>query len=162
MADNRPLHEYLGDPIVVLAFADHSSDGTEASDGAAGVPILGASGIEFQLATGAAGDTLAQTVTIEYSSTGVSTDVVTSNAGMTCSDAEWAELTSDDANAVFILNFDLSAKGLEAAAGKLFVAVGAGLSGTSVFGVIARPYGGTRRYPATNASTVITADDPAP
>ena len=156
MADNRPLYEYIGDPIVALTFADHSSDGTEASDATNAVPIAGASGVEFQLVVGVAGDTLAQTVVVEYSSSGAATDVVTSNATMTCSDASFAALTSDDPDKVFILDFDVNAKGMDA--GNLYVAVGAGTSGTSIFGVLARPYGGTRLYPATNANTVVYAN----
>lgn len=156
MADNRPLHEYIGDPVVVIPFATHSSDGTEASDGTNGVPLIGASGVEFQLITGVTGTGLVQVVTVEYSSTGISTDVVTSNAGMTCSDAAFAALSSDDPDKVFILDFDVSAKGLDG--GKLFVAVGAGIIGTSIYGVVGRPYGGTRLYPATNAQTVVTAN----
>jgi hypothetical protein len=158
MSKNRPLYKWLGDPVCVLGPADHSTDGIVASNNAAGVPIAGAAGVEFLMLVGVSDSDNAMQVQIQYSSTGNGSDAVTSNAGMTCTDAVFAQLTSDHGSSVHILDFDVSAKGLSDADGKLFVSIAAAENGASIFGIIGRPYGGHIELPATNAITVVEAN----
>jgi hypothetical protein len=153
----KPLYRWLGDPVVVIGPADISTAGIAASDNAAGVPIAGAAGVEFLLVVGLADTGLAMQVQIQYSSTGSASDAVTSNAGMTCTDAIFAQLTTDHGNSVHILDFSVEAKGLSDAAGTLHASIAAAENGSSIFGLIGRPYGGHIHLPATNAITVVEA-----
>lgn len=153
----KPLHAFLGDPVLLIAPADVSTDGISASDNVGGVPIIGASGVEFLQIVGVSDSNMAMQIQIQYSSTGNASDAVTSNAGMTCTDAVFVAMSTDSGSAIFILDFDLAAKGLSDGVGKLFASVAAAENGASVFSLIGRPYGGTQRWPATNAQTVVRA-----
>lgn len=160
MPSNRPLYKYIGDPITVITFSTHSSDGIAASDNTAGVPIGGYAGVLFLECVGAASsDNAGSVIQIQYSSTGNASDAATSNASMSCTDAVFAALSTDIANTVRMLDFSIDAKGLPDAGGKLFATVAAGETGAAVFGLIGIPYGGNRIWPATNAATVVVADD---
>jgi len=157
MSKNRPLYSWLGDPVVVIGPADISTAGIAASDNAAGVAIAGAAGVEFLLVVGVSDSDNAMQVQLQYSSTGNASDAVTSNAGMTCTDAIFAQLTTDHGNSVHILDFSVDAKGLQDSAGRIFATIAAAENGASIFGLIGRPYGGHIELPTTNAITVVEA-----
>ncbi len=158
MADNRPLFEYIGDPVCCLNFSSLSSDAINATDTLAGVPILGATGVLFLEILGTSDAIDVKQWQIQYSSTGNASDAVTSNAGMTCTDAIFAVHATYDAGQVAFLDFNVKAKGLDAAAGKLYVSAAAEETGDMLMTIIGIPYGGTRLYPATNAVTAVHAD----
>ena len=162
MADNRPLYEYIGDPIAMLG-SSLSSAAWLASDMIAGVPALGADGILFiQVTAGTATDTTAvHQIQIQYSSTGLASDAATSNATMTCTDAIFAAAGPvDSLGDLKMVDLRISAKaGMEASAGKFYATIAAAetAAGAQVF-LVGIPYGGTRLYPATNANTAVLAD----
>lgn len=162
MADNRPLYEYIGDPIGMF-LSSLSSAAWLASDTIAGVPILGADGVLFLCITGgAATDTTAvHAPQIQYSSTGNASDAVTSNATMTCTDAIFtAAGPVASLGDVKMVDVRVGAKaGMSDAAGKLFASMAAAetAAGCEIC-IVGIPYGGTRLYPATNANTAVLAD----
>ena len=161
MADNRPLYEYIGDPITVIAPLTVTTAAFVASDCAAGVPILGADGVLFIETLGATDSTSVQQIQIQYSSTGLASDAVTSNAGMTCTDAVFAVWPAAAAGLTSMVNVNVRAKGMADAAGKFYASIAAAEGGAVIAGLIGIPYGGTRLYPATNAVTVVDADSVA-
>ena len=157
MADLKPLYEFIGDPVLMLGGTTHASAAIAASDNLAGVPILGADGVLFIEFWGATDTSAAHQLQIQYSSTGNASDAVTSNAGMTCTDAVGS--TNPQASVgVKLIDLSVSAKGMADAAGKFYVSMGAAETGAVNFGLIGIPYGGSRLYPATNANTVIRAE----
>lgn len=161
MADNRPLYEYIGDPITIIAPLTITTAAHVASDNAAGVPILGADGVLFIETLGATDSTSVQQIQIQYASNGLASDAVTSNAGMTCTDAIFAVMPAAASGLTSMVNVNVSAKGLTSAAGKFYATIVAAEGGAVIGGLIGIPYGGTRLYPATNAVTVVDADSVA-
>jgi hypothetical protein len=151
----RPLYEYIGDPITVIAPLTITTAAHVASDNAAGVPILGADGILFIETLGATDSTSVQQIQIQYSSTGNASDAATSNAGMTCTDAVFTVMPAASSGFTQLLHVDVKAKGMSDAAGKFYATIAAAEGGAVIGGLIGIPYGGTRLYPATNAATVI-------
>ena len=160
MADQRPLYEYIGDPITMYAQVVTTAT-IVASDNIAGVPILGADGVLFIESLGATDSTAVHQVQLQYSSTGLASDAVTSNATMTCTDAIFTVHPAASAGLTELLNVDVSAKGLSSAAGKFYLTIVATEGVGVIASVVGIPYGGTRLYPATNAATVINADSVA-
>ena len=159
MSQNKPLHKFIGDPILVISPSTQSSDGIAASDNAAGVPIAGYDGVLFIEILGATDATDASQIQIQYSSTGSASDAVTSNAGMTCTDAVFTTHPAAAAGLLSMVDFNINAKGMADSAGKLYASAAAAETGAAVTCVLGIPYGGTRLYPATNAVTVVEADD---
>lgn len=159
MSKNRPLYGYIGDGVLVLSGSSYGSAGTAASDNAGGVPVAGADGVLFALLYGATDANAAFTVQLQYSSTGNASDAVTSNAGMTCTDAIYTTSIHVTANQCHLLDYSVSAKGMADAAGKLYASIAAAETGDAKIALVGFPYGGTRIYPATNANAVIVADD---
>ena len=158
MAKMKPLFEYIGDPIVVLAPATNSSDGVAASDNAAGVPVIGMSGVLFIELLGATDATDVSQMQIQYSSTGNASDAASSAAGWTCTDAIFAIHPHADAGLLSMLDFRIDAKsGIADGAGKLYVSMAAAETGQGLHSLIGIPYGGSRLLPATNAVTVVHA-----
>ena len=157
MSHNRPLHAYIGDPICVIRPGTNSSDGVAASDNASGVPILGYDGVLFIEILGATDANDVSQIQIQYSSTGNASDAVTSNAGMTCTDAVFTIHPHASVGLVSMVDFSISAKGMTDAAGKLYATMAAAETGAAGHCLIGIPYGGTRIYPATNAVAVVSA-----
>ena len=153
MADNKPLYEYIGDPITMYAQVVTTAT-IVASDNIAGVPCLGADGILFIESLGATDSSALHQVQLQYSSTGLASDAVTSNAGMTCTDAIFTVHPAAEGGQTSLLNVNLSAKGLDSV-GKFYCTIVASEGAGVIASVIGIPYGGTRLYPATNAITVI-------
>lgn len=151
------LHDYIGEVIQVVEADAYDSDNIAASDNDAGVPIQGFEAVLFILSAGDVGAGASAIVQLQYSSTGNASDAVTSNAGMSCTDAVFATVDTDSPNEVFLLDFRIDQKGISDADGKLYAAV------TMVkdvdLALVAIPYGGTRRWPSTNENTVVVADD---
>jgi hypothetical protein len=165
MADMRPLYKFIGDPIVIVAPSATSTDGINASDCAAGVPVEGAAGVMLLMATGTWTSNSAHTVTAVYSSTGLASNAASSAAGWTMSDAAYSAFDTDGvgdtdtlpSNACFIMDIDLSKKGITDENGKIFIDIAAGETGGMISSVIGIPYFGNKMLPCTNAQTVIEA-----
>ena len=158
MANMKPLYEFIGDPILLISGSTHASAAITASDNLAGVPILGADGVLFIEFWGATDASDAHQFQVQYSSTGNSSDAVTSNSGMTCTDAVGSTNPVASAGITKLLNFNVSAKGMADSAGKLYVSMAAAETGDATFGILGIPYGGSRLYPATNALTALNAE----
>jgi hypothetical protein len=151
------LTDNVGEMLMVVAPQALSSDGFNASDNDTGVPIAGLKSVAFLGLLGAVNGGSADAVLqIQYSSTGNASDAVTSNSTMTCTDALFT-FNSDSPNEIFIVNFDIDAKGLSALAGKLFVSSAAAEHGSPLVAVAAIPVLATARMPATNENTVVDA-----
>jgi len=159
MPSKRPLHKFIGDGILIITPSTQSSDGVATTDNLAGVPIAGVDGVLFVLSYGATDANAVFTIQIQYASNGTASDAATSNAGMTCTDALYTTTIHATASQIHFLDFDVAAKGLPDRAGKLYATVAAAETGASNFSLMGIPYGGTRLYPATNANTVIVAND---
>ena len=155
MSYNNPLYQYIGDPITMYCQVVTTAT-IVASDNLAGVPILGADGILFIESLGATDNTALHQVQLQYSSTGNASDAVTSNAGMTCTDAIFTVMPAASGGLTELLDVNISAKGLSDAAGKFYCTIVAAEGAGVIASVVGIPYGGTRLYPATNAATVIT------
>lgn len=160
MPKMQPLYKWIGDPIAMLAGSTLSSDGTAltSDDDGKGIPTKGADGALLLLGYGATDADAAFSIQIQYSSTGYATDAATSNAGMTCTDAVFTTAIHVSGG-VTLMEFDLSAKGLSDRAGKLFAIIAAAETGVASPQLIGIPYGGHMHLPATNANTVLIADD---
>jgi len=157
MANNYPLFEYIGDPIMCIAPGTNSSDGALASDNN-GVPILGMDGVLFIEICGATDANDVSQVQIQYSSTGNGSDAASSAAAWTCTDAIFAIHPHAASGLVSMVDFSVRAKGMADGAGKLFATTAAAETGAAGYCVVGIPYGGTRLLPATNAVTAINAD----
>lgn len=153
MAKNKRLHQYVGEIVQVIEPDAYSSGTVAASDNDAGVSIAGMDGVLFIIAMGDAATLTSLVLQVQYSSTGSSSDAVTSNTGMTCSDAV-VTIDSDGVNEVYLIDFNIGTKGLSDAAGKLYMEAVA--SSTVDVGVVAIPYGGNR-MPSTNENTIVEA-----
>jgi len=158
MAKMKPLYEYIGDPICVLAPSTHATDGVLASDNLAGVPILGMDGVLFIELLGATDATDVSQIQIQYSSTGLASDAASSAAAWTCTDAIFTIHPSAATGLLSMLDFRISAKtGISDGAGKLYATMAAAETGDAIHSLIGIPYGGSRLLPATNAVTVVHA-----
>jgi hypothetical protein len=124
-----------------------------------GVVIGGYSGVLFiEILAATDADDVHQ-YQVQYSSTGNASDAVTSNAGMSCTDAIFPIHPGATAGEVRLLDFDIGSHGLADRAGALFVSAAAAEGNAeSHVCIIGIPYGGTRMYPATNAITVVNAN----
>lgn len=158
MANMKPLYEWIGTAVCVIKPSTQSSDGVPTTDNIAGVPILGYDGVLFIELLGATDATDVSQIQIQYSSTGNASDAVTSNSGMTCTDAIFGIHPSAAAGKISLLDFSISAKGMSDAGGKLFAVIAADETGAAGTTLLALPYGGTRLLPATNAVSVVHAE----
>ena len=158
MAQYVRLHEYVGQIINVVSPDASTSDGIAASDNDNGVGIQGFNNVLFILSVGDMVASATLTPQIQYSSTGSASDAVTSNAGMSCTDAVWTAVDSDGENEVYLLDFNVPAHSLSDAAGKLYVSFPAGDDTSKVeAAVIAIPYNGTVSLPVSQENTVVVA-----
>jgi hypothetical protein len=152
------LIDYVGQIYMVIEpDAYIATDGNiAASDNDSGVPIEGMEGVSFIALAGdiPAGGSVA--LAVQYASNGNASDAVSSNAGMTCSDA-LLTLDTDSPNEVQVLYLDIEAKGLSDNAGKLYVA--ATLTGNCDFAVMAIPEPANVTLPASQENTIVVADD---
>lgn len=147
------LHQKIGDPINMIVPAEYATDVTSTAI-TAGVPISGADGVMFLLATGDLG-TDSLTVNIEYSSTGTASDGGCSTTVWAASDATFGAIDSDGENELYIMDINLGLKGMSDVPGKFFANLNnTGGSGACLIGI---PYN-LKYYPATNANTVVLPD----
>lgn len=157
----KELFMDIGNPIVLYGAAIATDVAKAASDCAAGVPIKGMCSVLFTLIHAGVAEQEAPTFQIQYSSTGLASDAVTSNAGMTCTDAVFTYSTASSNAAVQLLHFDISAKGLLDGAGKLFATRTASGANLLTGSLAAFPILGTSRLPASLTSDVTTANSVA-
>ena len=151
------LTDNVGQILTVVAPQALSSDGFNASDNLNGIPTKGVSSICFIGLLGALNGGSADAVLqLLYSTTGLASDAAASNAGMTASDALFT-FDSDSPNELFIVNFDVDAKGLTEAAGKLFISSVGAEHASPLIAVSAIPVLQTGRLPVTQENTVVNA-----
>jgi len=151
------LIDEIGEVITLFGPDAYGSDATAASDGDAGIPIVGMRGILFVLAVGDLTATGTVTVALNYSSTGNASDAGTDTDLWHASDAVFAAVDSDGENETYLLWLDLQAKGMADAAGKIFATMSAPPKAGEL-SLIAIPQMQTSRVPCTNANTVVRAN----
>jgi hypothetical protein len=159
MPKNMPLHAYIGDPVCLFAPAAISSNGQTASDAPNSIPLAGWDGVLFMEITGATDALDVHQFSLIYSTTAYASDGATSDAAWTTSDAVFVVGPHAAVGDIHMLDFHIGAKELSGGSLHLHLAA-ADETGVAAGAVIAIPYGGTRRFPSTNAFTVVVADDP--
>ena len=154
MGNNIPLHEYIGKVITAVPVNAYATDFLFGSDGTNDIPIDGMKGVLFIADhTPVAGATV--DAVVYYASDGLSTNAGVDSDVWASTNARFAQFDSDVAAGCYLLNVDISSKGLTG--GSLFMR--ADVVGADVrFGCIAIPYGGNMNLPSTNAQTVVNAD----
>jgi hypothetical protein len=151
----------IGQVLTVVAPQALSSDGFSASDNVNGIPVAGLDSVCFIGMLGALnGGSAAAVLQILYASNGLASDAVASNAGFTASDASFS-FDSDSPNELFIINFDIDAKGFTDEAGKLFISSAAAEHNSPLIAVAAIPVIQTGRFPVTQENTVVNASSVA-
>ena len=146
----------VGQMLMVVSPQTLSSDGFNASDNQNGIAIQGVSSVCFLGLLGALNGGVSTVLQILYSPTGLASDAVASNAEMTATDALFT-FDSDSPNELFIVNFDVDAKGLTDEAGKLFISIAAAEHNAPLIAVAAIPVIATGRLPVTQENTVVNA-----
>lgn len=151
------LSEHIGN-IIYCTLSTVSSDGSLSSN-ATGVNIQGMKSILFisQTVVAATSDGTT-TMQIQYSSASSSgSDAVTSNAGMSCTDALVTFTTAQAVGAIVTLEVDVERKNFPDGAGYLFPSIAA--DSVARLQVIAIPVPATRTLPIAQTIATVVADD---
>jgi len=153
--------DYIGAPVLLFGpcNTDMSSAALASSDLLTGVSIKGMDNILFLIAHGAVvGEGGDYSFQVQYSSTGSASDAASSAAAWTCTDAILTFTTAVcGAAGVYTILFDVSAKGLSDAAGRLFGIWTGSSAARQDIEILAIPFPATATLPLDTAD--VTADD---
>jgi len=161
--NGQNLSGYIGDPVCLFPSSTGlSSDGIPSSDLAKNIPLAGWDGVLFlEICVTTDATDLHQFQVVYSSGSTAGSDAATSNASWTCSDAIFAVGPHAAPGDIHMLDFRIGQK--EISGGSLHLSLAASAeTGAAAATVIAIPYGGTSRFPSTNAITVVVADDKSP
>jgi hypothetical protein len=155
MPKMTPLYEHIGEPVMLIEPDAYTSGTIVCSDNDASVVIDGLTSVLFLLQIGDADTCSSVAVSINYSCDTEGSNANTTSGTWHSTDAVFVAITSAGVNEIYLMEFDISRKGLTEAGSSLFASVV--LTDAIDMALCAIPVPGTKWLPSTNENAVVYA-----